>query len=128
MSWRAPCAARLNASGTRFELAVEIEDLDLEGEEKWVKVDGVVYTARNVILASGSSPRLLNVPGEQEFKGAGISYCATCDGDFYTDKDVVVVGGGNSAMEESLLLLQYVQIPDRHPPVRRASGREDYCG
>ena len=95
--------------GTRFELAVEIEDLDLAGEEKWVKADGVVYTARNVILASGSSPRLLNVPGELEFKGAGISYCATCDGDFFTDKDVVVVGGGNSAMEESLLLLQYVK-------------------
>jgi thioredoxin reductase (NADPH) len=95
--------------GTRFELAVEIEDLDLTGEEKWIKADGAVYSARNVILASGSSPRLLNVPGELEFKGAGISYCATCDGDFYTDKDVVVVGGGNSAMEESLLLLQYVK-------------------
>ncbi|MDK2981753.1 MAG: thioredoxin reductase [Chloroflexota bacterium] len=95
--------------GARFELAVEIEDLDLNGDEKWVRADGVVYHARNVILASGSSPRLLNVPGEQEFKGAGISYCATCDGDFYTDKDVVVVGGGNSAMEESLLLLQYVK-------------------
>jgi len=62
-----------------------------------------------LILATGSSPRNLNVPGEQEYKGSGISYCATCDGDFYKDKDVVVVGGGNSAMEESLLLLQYVR-------------------
>jgi thioredoxin reductase (NADPH) len=48
------------------------------------------------------------VPGEKEFKGGGISYCATCDGEFYTGKDIVVVGGGNSAMEESLLLLQFV--------------------
>jgi len=49
------------------------------------------------------------VPGEREFKGSGISYCATCDGEFYKDKDIIVVGGGNSAMEESLLLLQYVK-------------------
>jgi thioredoxin reductase (NADPH) len=62
-----------------------------------------------VVIATGSSPRLLNVPGEQEYRGNGISYCATCDGEFYKDKDIIVVGGGNSAMEESLLLLQYVK-------------------
>ena len=94
--------------GAHFELAADISALELAGEEKWVKADGVTYTAPSVILATGSSPRLLNVPGEKELKGAGISYCATCDGEFYKGKDVVVVGGGNSAMEESLLLLQYV--------------------
>ena len=94
--------------GTKFELAVEITDLNLVGDEKWVKADGETYTAKQIIIASGSSPRLLNVPGEKEFKGGGISYCATCDGEFYTGKDIVVVGGGNSAMEESLSLLQFV--------------------
>jgi len=93
--------------GAQFELAAEITDLNLIGEEKWVKIDDETYTAKHVIIATGSSPRLLNVPGEQEFKGSGISYCATCDGEFYKDKDIVVVGGGNSAMEESLLLLQF---------------------
>jgi len=94
--------------GTKFELAVEITDLNLVGDEKWVKADGETYTAKQIIIATGSSPRLLNVPGEKEFKGGGISYCATCDGEFYTGKDIVVVGGGNSAMEESLSLLQFV--------------------
>ena len=94
--------------GAKFELAAEITALNLDGAEKWVKIDDETYTARYLILASGSSPRLLNVPGEQEFRGSGISYCATCDGEFYTGKDIVVVGGGNSAMEESLMLAQFV--------------------
>ena len=95
--------------GTRFELAANITALHLTDTEKWVKVDDETYTAKYVIIATGSSPRLLNVPGEQEFKGSGISYCATCDGEFYKDKDIIVVGGGNSAMEESQLLLQFVK-------------------
>ncbi len=95
--------------GARFELAAEITGLRMEGELKEVEIDGVLYQAHHLILATGSSPRNLHIPGEQEYKGSGISYCATCDGDFYKDQDVVVVGGGNSAMEESLLLLQYVR-------------------
>lgn len=94
--------------GTRFNLAAEVTDVHLDGVEKSVTVDGEKFTADNVIIAAGSSPRLLNVPGESEYKGSGISYCATCDGEFYKDKDIIVIGGGNSAMEESLLLLQYV--------------------
>ncbi len=94
--------------GTKFKLAAEINALDLTAEEKWINVEGEKYTAKSVILATGSSPRLLDVPGELEFKGSGISYCATCDGDFYKGKDIIVIGGGNSAMEESLLLLQGV--------------------
>jgi len=94
--------------GAAFDLAIEITGLSLSGQQKFVEVDGEKIGAKNIILATGSSPRLLDAPGEQEFKGNGISYCATCDGDFYKGKDVVVVGGGNSAMEESLLLLQYV--------------------
>lgn len=94
--------------GVVFKLATEITDLDLAGDEKRVRVEDEDYTAKYVIIATGSSPRLLNIPGEMEYKGNGISYCATCDGEFFKGKDVVVVGGGNSAMEESLLLLQHV--------------------
>jgi thioredoxin reductase (NADPH) len=95
--------------GTKFELAAEITDIQLVGPEKVVTIDNISYTAKNIIIATGSSPRLLNVPGEVEYKGSGVSYCATCDGEFYKDKDVTVIGGGNSAMEESLLLLQLVK-------------------
>jgi thioredoxin reductase (NADPH) len=95
--------------GTKFELAAEITGIQLAGREKWVKTEEDTYTTKNIIIATGSSPRLLNVPGEQEFKGSGISYCATCDGEFFMDKDIIIVGGGNSAMEESLLLLQFVK-------------------
>ncbi|MEI7848094.1 MAG: FAD-dependent oxidoreductase [Chloroflexota bacterium] len=95
--------------GTKFELAAEITAINLEDAEKWVKIDDETYTARALLIATGSSPRLLNLPGEQEYKGSGISYCATCDGEFYTGKDIIVVGGGNSAMEESLMLLQFVK-------------------
>ena len=95
--------------GTKFKLASEITALDLSGDVKWLQIDGDIYEADKVIIATGASPRLLNIPGEVEYKGSGVSYCATCDGEFYKDKDVIVIGGGNSAMEESLLLLQYVR-------------------
>lgn len=95
---------------TRFKLAADITDLHLSDREKWVELDDEEkYTAKSVIIATGSSPRQLNIRGEQEYKGSGVSYCATCDGEFYKDKDIFVIGGGNSAMEESLLLLQYVK-------------------
>jgi len=96
--------------GAEFKLAADINALHLTDREKWVELDDEdKYTAEFVIIATGSSPRLLNIPGEQEYKGIGVSYCATCDGEFYKDKDIFVVGGGNSAMEESLLLLQFVK-------------------
>jgi len=81
------------------------------GEVTVAGADGESSTlkAKSIIIATGSSPRLLDVPGELIFMGNGISYCATCDGEFFKDKDIIVVGGGNSAMEESLLLLQFVK-------------------
>jgi thioredoxin reductase (NADPH) len=94
----------------RFKLATDITALYLSGQEKWVELDDEnKYTDKFVIIATGSSPRLLNIPGEREYKGSGVSYCATCDAEFYKDKDIFVIGGGNSAMEESLLLLQFVK-------------------
>ncbi len=96
--------------GAHFKLLTEITQLTLETDPKTVVLDSEEkITASYVILATGRSPRLLNLPGEIENTGNGISYCATCDGEFYKDKDVFVIGGGNSAIEESLLLLQHVK-------------------
>ena len=96
--------------GTEFNFATEITQYSLDEDEKWFELDGneKVY-ARFIIIATGRSPRKLGLPGEQEYAGQGNSYCATCDGEFYKDKEIFVIGGGNSAMEESLLLLRYVK-------------------
>ncbi len=87
---------------------ISISELDLNNERKSVIVNGnTLYTSKSVILATGGQSRRLNVPGEAEFKGRGISYCATCDGDFFQDKEIVVVGGGNSALEEADSLTKF---------------------
>ena len=87
---------------------VIIDELNLNNEIKTVRLDdGQVFTANAIILTPGGRSRTLNVPGENRFKGRGISYCATCDGDFFTDKEIVVVGGGNSALEEAVSLTKY---------------------
>lgn len=87
---------------------VSIKEMQLEGEVKEVKLsDGKAYTADAVILAPGGRSRTLHVTGEAGYKGKGISYCATCDGDFFTGKEIVVVGGGNSALEEAVSLTKY---------------------
>ena len=72
-----------------------------------VKTYGNTYEADALIIATGASPRKLGVPGEEEFTGRGVSYCATCDGWFFQDKEVIVVGGGDSALEEGLFLTRY---------------------
>ena len=98
--------------GANFLLISDITKITLSETEKWVEIEDDPedrYTAPFFIIATGRAPRSLNIPGEKDFVGNGISYCATCDGDFYKDKDVFVIGGGNSAMEESLLLLQQVK-------------------
>ncbi|MFH1120522.1 MAG: FAD-dependent oxidoreductase [Bacteroidota bacterium] len=85
-----------------------VESLNLTGGVKEIILaDGQTYTAESVILTPGGRSRTLNVPGETKFKGRGISYCATCDGDFFTGKEIVVVGGGNSALEEAVSLTKY---------------------
>lgn len=72
-----------------------------------VTVDGQTHLAKAVIVATGSEPAKLGVPGEETFTGRGVSYCAVCDGAFYQDKNIVVVGGGNAAVEEALFLTRY---------------------
>ena len=89
---------------------VKITDLLLEGRVKSVEVNGKgVYTADAMILSVGGKSRSLHVPGEDEFKGKGISYCATCDGNFFQNKNIIVVGGGNSALEEAVSLTKYAK-------------------
>ncbi len=96
--------------GATIKSNVRITNLALDGEVKSVEVNGKdFYTADAIILATGGKSRTLNVPGEEEFKGRGISYCATCDGDFFQDKEVIVVGGGNSALEEAVSLTKYAK-------------------
>ena len=87
---------------------VRISNMDLEGEEKTVRLEnGDVFRSLTIILAPGGKSRTLGIPGEEEFKGKGISYCATCDGDFFSGKEIVVVGGGNSALEEAVSLTRF---------------------
>jgi thioredoxin reductase (NADPH) len=87
----------------------DVESLDLTGEIKYVTAGGQRYAARAVILAMGAAPRYLNVPGEQELLGHGVSSCATCDGFFFRDQDIAVVGGGDSAMEEATFLTRFAR-------------------
>jgi thioredoxin reductase (NADPH) len=94
--------------GCKIKSNIEIASYQFEGDIKTVELeDGRSFQARSIILTPGGRPRSLNIQGEEQFKGKGISYCATCDGDFFTGKEVVVVGGGNSALEEAVALTQY---------------------
>ena len=87
----------------------EVHELDLEGSVKKVHTDSQMLEARAIIIAAGSKPRLLGVPGEEAFKGQGVSYCATCDGAFFKGKKVVVVGGGDAAIEEGIYLTKFAE-------------------
>ena len=86
-----------------------VTKVDLAGEIKKVVAGDKEYEAKAVIIATGSTPKKLGVPGEKELVGRGVSYCATCDGFFFTDKHVAVVGGGNSALDEGLFLTRFAK-------------------
>jgi len=88
----------------------EVTEVDLtSGSPFYVKTHNEEYEAEALIITAGASPRRLGVPGEEEFIGRGVSYCATCDGFFFRGKDVVVVGGGDSAMEEGIFLTKFAK-------------------
>lgn len=84
-----------------------VKNMNFTGQIKKIETDQRTIEGRSVIIAAGSKPRLLDVKGEQEFHGKGVSYCATCDGAFYRDKKVAVVGGGNAAVEEAIYLTRF---------------------
>ncbi|HEY8374521.1 MAG TPA: thioredoxin-disulfide reductase [Pseudonocardiaceae bacterium] len=103
---------QMRAQAERFgaELRTEdVEALDLTGPVKKATVNGVEYAARAVILAMGAAPRYLGVPGESELLGRGVSSCATCDGFFFREHDIAVIGGGDSAMEEATFLTRFAR-------------------
>jgi thioredoxin reductase (NADPH) len=96
--------------GCKIKSNLQIKSYELEGKIKNIKLeDGREFYGRTVILTPGGRPRPLGIPGEDEFKGTGVSYCATCDGEFFTGKEVIVVGGGNSALEEAVALTSYAE-------------------
>jgi len=119
--------------GTEF-VPGDVTRVDLSSRPFGIWTDERELRARGLIVASGASPRTLGVPGEQEYAGRGVSYCATCDGFFFRDQEIVVVGGGDTAMEEALFLTRFgkrVSVIHRRDELRaskimaeRASGNE----
>lgn len=103
-------AAQLQGQAERFGADIrlgEVTKITDEGAYKRLETTEGELLARTVLIATGSDYKKLGVPGEQEFYGRGVHYCATCDGAFYRDKRLVVVGGGNSAVQEALFLLKF---------------------
>lgn len=94
--------------GARIE-ATEIIGVDLNSDPIELKTDSGTYTASTIIIASGTSPKRLNVPGEEELIGKGISFCAICDAPFFEGEDIIVVGAGNSGIQESLYLSKFAK-------------------
>lgn len=86
-----------------------VQEVELDGAVKKIKCQGDTYRARTVILANGATPTLIGCPGEKDFTGRGVSYCATCDGAFFEDFEVYVVGGGDSAVEEAIYLTRFAR-------------------
>jgi len=94
--------------GCTIKSNVKLENINLEADIKDISLStGEKFTAKAVILATGGRSKTIGVKGENKFKGRGISYCATCDGDFFQDKEIIVIGGGNSALEEAVSLTKY---------------------
>lgn len=94
--------------GAEFKLA-EVKSLDLAGDMKSAVTDKGTFRALGMVLATGASPRKIGFKGEMEFRGRGVAYCATCDGEFFTGMDVFVIGGGFAAAEEAVFLTKYAK-------------------
>jgi thioredoxin reductase (NADPH) len=108
-------ASQLEKQAERFGAHIEYGDVTSlrdEGDYKVAVVDGADVKAKVVLIATGSDWKKIGVPGEKEFFGRGVHYCATCDGAFYRDKKLVVIGGGNSGFQEALFLTRYASHID----------------
>jgi thioredoxin reductase (NADPH) len=104
-------STKMSEQAIRFGIEIindEVIDIEFKENKKIVKTYNSFYESIGVIISTGANPKKLNVPGEKEFTGRGVSYCAVCDAYFYKGKDVVVVGGGDSALTESLYLAKFV--------------------
>ena len=122
---------KMREQAERFGAEVRYEDaqaLDLTGDVKSITLDEEVLHARAVILATGSAYRHLDVEGEERLSGRGVSYCATCDGFFFRDKHLAVIGGGDSAMEEATFLTRFaskVSVVHRRDQLRASKAMAD---
>lgn len=113
--------------GTEF-VKDEVLEVELEGEVKSIKCRKGTYEAKTIIIATGATPRLGGFKNELELRGRGISYCATCDADFFTDLDIAVVGGGDSAITEAIYLAKFgesVTIIHRRDALRAAKSLQE---
>jgi thioredoxin reductase (NADPH) len=106
----------------------EITEVQLVGKTKILKAKGGEYRAKSVIIATGAEPRFLGCPGEKEFIGKGVSYCATCDGAFFEGLDIFVIGGGDTAVEEAMFLTKFgrkVYVVHRRDELRAAKSIQE---
>jgi thioredoxin reductase (NADPH) len=122
-------AMRKQAERFGAELMPEdVTEVDLQASPKRIIVEGETYLARTVIIATGSRYRELDVPGEKRLAGHGVSWCATCDGFFFRDQDIAVIGGGDSAMEEATFLTRFarsVTVIHRRDALRASKIMQD---
>jgi thioredoxin reductase (NADPH) len=105
-------ADRMVQQAKRFGAVVfngEVVNLDLKSSPKTFLLDGKPISAKSIIIATGTSPKMLNVPGEKKLKGRGVSYCATCDAPIYSGKAIAIIGGGSSGLQEGLFILKFVK-------------------
>ena len=122
---------QIRTQAERFGAELVTDDVigvDLTGETKIVRTHSAEYAARSVIIATGSAYKRLGVPGEERLSGHGVSWCATCDGFFFRNQDIVVVGGGDTAMEEATFLTRFgksVTIVHRRDSLRASKIMQD---
>jgi thioredoxin reductase (NADPH) len=109
----AELAQKMQQQATKFGLEIKqasVERVSINGKTKAITLDdGSQLEAKALILSTGAHPRKLKIPGEDEFRGKGVSYCATCDGAFFKDNDIAVVGGGDSAVQEAIFLTKFAK-------------------
>ena len=123
--------ARMTEQAEKFgakRVSDMIKEVELEGEVKVLKSEKNEYRGKNVVIATGAHARPIGCKGEQEYKGRGISYCATCDANFFTDLEVYVAGGGDAAVEEALYLTKFarkVTIIHRRDELRAAKSIQE---
>lgn len=114
--------------GAEFENA-EVTSINIEGTVKKVVTEDKIYEAKTVIVATGATHRTLGIPGEEDLAGMGVSYCATCDGAFFKDRTVAVVGGGDVAVEDALFLARVckkVYLVHRREELRAARSLQEH--
>ncbi len=123
--------ARMKKQAEEFGAETKVEavtKVELKGDIKTVATENGEYRSKTVIIATGAKPRLMGIPGELELRGKGVSYCATCDADFFTDLNVAVIGGGDSAIQEALYLTKFaekVTVIHRRDELRAAKTLQD---